>query len=173
MLCNLAQIKSKYSWNNYYIWAPYLMSMVVALKTVWDWTLAVEVVNMFLLSLQGIYLSRIAEGGAAHRDSTLRVGDRVISVSTATTTTYVFVLMTQNFSFSYSIITSCKNYCFQNDRCWELQIGPILNSIRIKIWGPHLKFLFSIFSVYLCAHNSYLFCSYEFPPLIKLKSGCI
>uniref|UniRef100_A0A3Q2PVG1 Scribble planar cell polarity protein n=1 Tax=Fundulus heteroclitus TaxID=8078 RepID=A0A3Q2PVG1_FUNHE len=27
----------------------------------------------------GIYISRIAEGGAAHRDSTLRVGDRVIS----------------------------------------------------------------------------------------------
>uniref|UniRef100_A0A8D3DU88 Protein scribble homolog n=1 Tax=Scophthalmus maximus TaxID=52904 RepID=A0A8D3DU88_SCOMX len=29
----------------------------------------------------GIYLSRIAEGGAAHRDSTLRVGDRVISIN--------------------------------------------------------------------------------------------
>uniref|UniRef100_A0A3Q2QX19 Scribble planar cell polarity protein n=1 Tax=Fundulus heteroclitus TaxID=8078 RepID=A0A3Q2QX19_FUNHE len=34
----------------------------------------------------GIYISRIAEGGAAHRDSTLRVGDRVISVS-------VFILL--------------------------------------------------------------------------------
>ncbi|AWP17042.1 putative protein scribble -like [Scophthalmus maximus] len=31
--------------------------------------------------LKGIYLSRIAEGGAAHRDSTLRVGDRVISIN--------------------------------------------------------------------------------------------
>ncbi|XP_034428244.1 protein scribble homolog isoform X21 [Hippoglossus hippoglossus] len=29
----------------------------------------------------GIYISRIAEGGAAHRDSTLRVGDRVISIN--------------------------------------------------------------------------------------------
>lgn len=37
-----------------------------------------------LVWFQGIYISRIAEGGAAHRDSTLRVGDRVISVSTTT-----------------------------------------------------------------------------------------
>ncbi|XP_038156534.1 protein scribble homolog isoform X17 [Cyprinodon tularosa] len=29
----------------------------------------------------GIYISRIAEGGAAHRDSTLRVGDRVLSIN--------------------------------------------------------------------------------------------
>ncbi|XP_029611802.1 protein scribble homolog isoform X12 [Salmo trutta] len=29
----------------------------------------------------GIYISRIAEGGAAHRDSTLRVGDRVITIN--------------------------------------------------------------------------------------------
>ncbi|XP_027860530.1 protein scribble homolog isoform X23 [Xiphophorus couchianus] len=29
----------------------------------------------------GIYISRIAEGGAAHRDSTLHVGDRVISIN--------------------------------------------------------------------------------------------
>ncbi|XP_077592064.1 protein scribble homolog [Stigmatopora nigra] len=29
----------------------------------------------------GIYISRIAEGGAAHRDSTLRIGDRVISIN--------------------------------------------------------------------------------------------
>ncbi|XP_077952144.1 protein scribble homolog isoform X14 [Gasterosteus aculeatus] len=29
----------------------------------------------------GIYISRIAEGGAAHRDSTLQVGDRVISIN--------------------------------------------------------------------------------------------
>ncbi|XP_015810240.3 protein scribble homolog isoform X17 [Nothobranchius furzeri] len=29
----------------------------------------------------GIYISRIAEGGAAHRDGTLRVGDRVISIN--------------------------------------------------------------------------------------------
>ncbi|XP_041669843.1 protein scribble homolog isoform X13 [Cheilinus undulatus] len=29
----------------------------------------------------GIYISRIADGGAAHRDSTLRVGDRVISIN--------------------------------------------------------------------------------------------
>ncbi|CAI5672826.1 unnamed protein product [Oreochromis niloticus] len=29
----------------------------------------------------GIYISRIAEGGAAHKDSTLRVGDRVISIN--------------------------------------------------------------------------------------------
>ncbi|KAM9332169.1 LOW QUALITY PROTEIN: protein scribble homolog [Pholidichthys leucotaenia] len=29
----------------------------------------------------GIYISRIAEGGAAHRDNTLRVGDRVISIN--------------------------------------------------------------------------------------------
>ncbi|XP_023264140.1 protein scribble homolog isoform X18 [Seriola lalandi dorsalis] len=29
----------------------------------------------------GIYISRIAEGGAAHRDSILRVGDRVISIN--------------------------------------------------------------------------------------------
>ncbi|XP_068438190.1 protein scribble homolog isoform X3 [Clinocottus analis] len=29
----------------------------------------------------GIYISRIAEGGAAHRDSTLLVGDRVISIN--------------------------------------------------------------------------------------------
>uniref|UniRef100_H3D833 Protein scribble homolog n=1 Tax=Tetraodon nigroviridis TaxID=99883 RepID=H3D833_TETNG len=29
----------------------------------------------------GIYISRIAEGGAAHRDSVLRVGDRVISIN--------------------------------------------------------------------------------------------
>ncbi|XP_034022938.1 LOW QUALITY PROTEIN: protein scribble homolog [Thalassophryne amazonica] len=29
----------------------------------------------------GIYISRISEGGAAHRDSTLRVGDRVISIN--------------------------------------------------------------------------------------------
>ncbi|KAM9826868.1 protein scribble homolog [Neosynchiropus ocellatus] len=29
----------------------------------------------------GIFISRIAEGGAAHRDSTLRVGDRVISIN--------------------------------------------------------------------------------------------
>uniref|UniRef100_A0A7M4F918 Scribble planar cell polarity protein n=1 Tax=Crocodylus porosus TaxID=8502 RepID=A0A7M4F918_CROPO len=29
----------------------------------------------------GIFISRIAEGGAAHRDGTLRVGDRVISVN--------------------------------------------------------------------------------------------
>lgn len=32
-------------------------------------------------AFQGIFISRIAEGGAAHRDGTLRVGDRVISVS--------------------------------------------------------------------------------------------
>lgn len=31
--------------------------------------------------LQGIFISRIAEGGAAHRDGILCVGDRVISVS--------------------------------------------------------------------------------------------
>ena len=35
-----------------------------------------------LVVFQGIYISRIAEGGAASRDSTLRVGDRVLSVST-------------------------------------------------------------------------------------------
>ncbi|XP_045077114.1 LOW QUALITY PROTEIN: protein scribble homolog [Coregonus clupeaformis] len=29
----------------------------------------------------GIYISRIADGGAAHRDSTLRVGDRVITIN--------------------------------------------------------------------------------------------
>ncbi|XP_019897344.2 protein scribble homolog isoform X4 [Esox lucius] len=29
----------------------------------------------------GIYISRIAEGGAAHRDGTLRVGDRVITIN--------------------------------------------------------------------------------------------
>ncbi|KAM8882044.1 protein scribble homolog isoform 2-T2 [Synchiropus picturatus] len=29
----------------------------------------------------GIFISRIAEGGAAHRDSTLRVGDRVLSIN--------------------------------------------------------------------------------------------
>uniref|UniRef100_A0AAV2L6Z3 Protein scribble homolog n=1 Tax=Knipowitschia caucasica TaxID=637954 RepID=A0AAV2L6Z3_KNICA len=29
----------------------------------------------------GIYISRIAEGGAAHRDSTLKVGDRVLSIN--------------------------------------------------------------------------------------------
>nr|XP_057916727.1 protein scribble homolog isoform X3 [Doryrhamphus excisus] len=29
----------------------------------------------------GIYISRIADGGAAHRDGTLRVGDRVISIN--------------------------------------------------------------------------------------------
>uniref|UniRef100_A0A8C6TX84 Scribble planar cell polarity protein n=1 Tax=Neogobius melanostomus TaxID=47308 RepID=A0A8C6TX84_9GOBI len=29
----------------------------------------------------GIYISRIADGGAAHRDSTLRVGDRVLSIN--------------------------------------------------------------------------------------------
>ncbi|XP_077480127.1 protein scribble homolog isoform X11 [Stigmatopora argus] len=29
----------------------------------------------------GIYISRIAEGGAAHRDSTLRIGDRVLSIN--------------------------------------------------------------------------------------------
>lgn len=32
-------------------------------------------------SLQGIFISRIAEGGAAHRAGTLQVGDRVLSVS--------------------------------------------------------------------------------------------
>uniref|UniRef100_A0A674GN77 PDZ domain-containing protein n=1 Tax=Taeniopygia guttata TaxID=59729 RepID=A0A674GN77_TAEGU len=32
----------------------------------------------------GIFISRIAEGGAAHRDGILRVGDRVISVSVGT-----------------------------------------------------------------------------------------
>lgn len=30
---------------------------------------------------QGIFISRIAEGGAAHRAGTLQVGDRVLSVS--------------------------------------------------------------------------------------------
>jgi hypothetical protein len=34
-------------------------------------------------SLQGIFISRIAEGGAAHRAGTLQVGDRVLSVSGA------------------------------------------------------------------------------------------
>lgn len=34
-------------------------------------------------SLQGIFISRIAEGGAAHRAGTLQVGDRVLSVSRA------------------------------------------------------------------------------------------
>lgn len=34
-----------------------------------------------LTVLQGIFISRIAEGGAAHRDGILHVGDRVISVS--------------------------------------------------------------------------------------------
>lgn len=33
------------------------------------------------LSPQGIFISRIAEGGAAHRAGTLQVGDRVLSVS--------------------------------------------------------------------------------------------
>lgn len=32
--------------------------------------------------LQAIYISRITEGGAAAKDGKLRVGDRVISVST-------------------------------------------------------------------------------------------
>lgn len=35
----------------------------------------------FLIVFQGIFISRIAEGGAAHRDGILHVGDRVISVS--------------------------------------------------------------------------------------------
>uniref|UniRef100_A0A3Q2UMA2 Scribble planar cell polarity protein n=1 Tax=Fundulus heteroclitus TaxID=8078 RepID=A0A3Q2UMA2_FUNHE len=39
----------------------------------------------------GIYISRIAEGGAAHRDSTLRVGDRVIS----------FLVCTADYTFIY------------------------------------------------------------------------
>ncbi|XP_074842495.1 protein scribble homolog isoform X19 [Carettochelys insculpta] len=32
-------------------------------------------------SVKGIFISRIAEGGAAHRDRTLQVGDRVISIN--------------------------------------------------------------------------------------------
>lgn len=38
---------------------------------------------MASLSQQGIFISRIAEGGAAHRAGTLQVGDRVLSVSGA------------------------------------------------------------------------------------------
>jgi protein scribble len=36
---------------------------------------------LLLPPLQGIFISRIAEGGAAHRAGTLQVGDRVLSVS--------------------------------------------------------------------------------------------
>lgn len=42
-----------------------------------------KLLNIYLNSLQAIYISRITEGGAAAKDGKLRVGDRVISVSMA------------------------------------------------------------------------------------------
>ena len=38
--------------------------------------------------LQGVFISKIAEGGTAERDNRLQVGDKVLSVRTKLVTTY-------------------------------------------------------------------------------------
>lgn len=42
----------------------------------------------FSIALQGVFISKIAEGGTAERDGRLQVGDKVLSVSIAVNTQF-------------------------------------------------------------------------------------
>lgn len=53
----------------------------IKLSTILRWRLSF--INLLLISLQGVFISKIAEGGTAERDGRLQVGDKVLSVSNA------------------------------------------------------------------------------------------
>ena len=46
-------------------------------------------VNYLSIALQGVFISKIAEGGTAERDGRLQVGDKVLSVSIAVATQFI------------------------------------------------------------------------------------
>ena len=69
--------------------------------------------SFLLITLQGVFISKIAEGGTAERDGRLQVGDKVLSVSS--TDIIQFIVGFQGYDKSGAITCSYitrKMYCF-------------------------------------------------------------
>lgn len=91
--------------------------------------MVVSLLIILLLALQGVFISKIAEGGTAERDERLLVGDKVLSVSCADICQ--FVIWISRFKSVYKPIGLSGRRLFHSTK--RLGVSPRVSSIFVRL----------------------------------------